>query len=513
MIETAQIKKLTSFAEGSALRLREIWKPVWNFLTFSLADNLIMPQKNISIAIEKGSLSAAYGSRFLSHITIKGVREYFFEKGKFPQPKDLVSSLEISINEFRAKNTDITLSIPKAWTIIKTAEFPSTVKENIQDVVSYELDRLTPLMPEEAFFDFNVLNDDSKRLSLIIMAVKADTIMPYINALNEIGLKINRIIVSLSGLTALCHYMDKKADTVFIEIDEKEYEGALSINGSVTHVISGDLISVDEKTKSDIVTKEIKTLTDIAKNQGITPQIAALFKDKNPILQESLKSKITSPFIIIGETDLGIKFPTIPKDMHYSAVGSVIQSLQTKGKGLNLLNKGRTEKQKTPFVLTIILMLAIMVMSFVYLSAPLKIEEKRLKEISRQIALNKDEVRKIEVMNKEADALVSEIAGINNFKENNPLALNILKELTSILPKKTWLTRVRITRAQNVFGVVIEGYTDSATGLLPKLEASKYFTKVEFATPTFRDTKMNSDRFTIRMEIEGFANNTGNIKP
>jgi len=51
--------------------------------------------------------------------------------------------------------------------------------------------------------------------------------------------------------------------------------------------------------------------------------------------------------------------------------------------------------------------------------------------------------------------------------------------------------------------VVIEGYSASATGLLPKLETSRYFEKAEFASPTFRDARMNADRFNIKMEIEG----------
>jgi hypothetical protein len=35
------------------------------------------------------------------------------------------------------------------------------------------------------------------------------------------------------------------------------------------------------------------------------------------------------------------------------------------------------------------------------------------------------------------------------------------------------------------------------------LEASKFFQKVEFASPTFRDARLNTDRFQIKMELEG----------
>ncbi len=134
-----------------------------------------------------------------------------------------------------------------------------------------------------------------------------------------------------------------------------------------------------------------------------------------------------------------------------------------------------------------------------YLISPAKIEEKRLLEIDRQITLRKEEVRKVEALKKEMESLDKEIATINDFKGNRQMALNILKELTTILPKNAWLSRVRVTQTT----IELEGYASSATGLLPKLEASPFFKKAEFASPTFRDTRMNADRFNIKMEIEG----------
>jgi general secretion pathway protein L len=143
-----------------------------------------------------------------------------------------------------------------------------------------------------------------------------------------------------------------------------------------------------------------------------------------------------------------------------------------------------------------------------YIIAPLKIEEKRVIEIDRQIALRKDEIKKIVALKKEIEAVKTELSAISDFKQGKPMALNILKELTAILPKNTWLSRVRITETT----VELEGYSASATGILSKLEASSYFKKVEFASPTFRDARMNADRFNIKMEIEGFTKETQVIK-
>ncbi len=189
----------------------------------------------------------------------------------------------------------------------------------------------------------------------------------------------------------------------------------------------------------------------------------------------------------------------------FAAIGGVLESLWPKAHGLDLLKKGYRSIPKYPKTLTLVLILSIMVIWAFYLIAPLKVEEKRLQEIDRQIMLRKEDVRKVETLKKELEALNNEISTINNFKENRPMALNIIRELTAILPKSAWLTRVRITGST----VNIEGYAASATGLLPKLEASSYFKKAEFASPTYRDTRMNADRFNIKVEIEGIKKDEG----
>jgi general secretion pathway protein L len=131
--------------------------------------------------------------------------------------------------------------------------------------------------------------------------------------------------------------------------------------------------------------------------------------------------------------------------------------------------------------------------------SPIQIEEKRIAGIDREISARKDEVKKIEALKKDLEGVEKEVSTIRDFKANRPVVLNLMKEMTRALPKNTWLSRMRVTEST----VEIEGYASSATDILPKLEASPFFKKVEFASPTFRDTRLNSDRFIIKMEIEG----------
>jgi len=175
--------------------------------------------------------------------------------------------------------------------------------------------------------------------------------------------------------------------------------------------------------------------------------------------------------------------------------------LGTGPRGFNLLEKGVHPPVRTPWALTIILLAALAALGLFSLVASIQIETKRVAAVEQEIALREKEVRQIEAMKKEIAALEQETNAIDQFKTARPMTINLLKELTQILPRDTWLNRVHITDA----AINIEGYSASAAGLLPKLESSRYFQKVEFASPTFRDARQNADRFVIKMEIEGLA--------
>jgi Tfp pilus assembly protein PilN len=499
MTATVALKKLVSLASDSAIKLKSIGQPLWKILTFSPADDRISPKKVICVSIEKGGLSVVLGSRFFSRIKIKGFRRYSIEEDRYPQPEGLASSVALAMNNLGATRADVTLSIPKAWTIMKTAEFPSTVKENLSSALSYELDRLTPFNADEALYDFRILREDQGKLTLLVMAAKSDLIKPYLDALGERGINVSRVTVNLSGTSTFCHYIDKRADFIVVEVNNNEYEGALLLDGSIASAFTGSFSAGDETSMVDTILTDIKPLVDVLEKQGKSPQVILITKDKSPAFKEMLKTRINLPVKIPDETNIGFRLPRPQKEVSYATIGGVLDSLWTKAKGLNLLQKGLREKQKTPFALTTVLILIILALCALYMVAPLRIENKRLKEIDQQITLRKEDVKKVEALKKERDTLSEEVSTIDNFKGNKPMVLSILKELTTILPQTTWLTRVRVSETT----VNIEGYAESATGLLSKLEASKYFRKAEFASPTFRDTRQNADRFIIKMEKEG----------
>lgn len=270
---SAVITKVTTFASTSSSFLKRIWNPLWKVLSFSLADDAISPAKVLSASLDKGTLSVVYGSRLLSRITVKGVREYSSEEGKYPQPEVFASSLSLAVNDLGVSKAEVSLSVPKAWAVIKVAEFPVTVKENLSNVVSYELDRLTPFSSEDAYYDFKILGEHDGKLIISVTAAKADFVRPYIDALREKGIPVSRVTVNLSCMETLSRYADKKTDSVFVEIKKDGYESALFLGGSITGASAGNFTTEDENLKAEMIMTEISTLSDTVIRYGKHPRL------------------------------------------------------------------------------------------------------------------------------------------------------------------------------------------------------------------------------------------------
>lgn len=504
MAELKGFKEIQTFSVSLISGISKAGWLLWKILTFSFSDINAFWKNNICVSISIGSFSIAYGSIFLSRIRIKDVKVFPFENSRYPEPESFAANVLSSMHELKANKTDLTLSIPKEWVIIQSAEFPLAVKSDISNAVLYELDRLTPICPENALYDFKILKEENGKIYILLFVAKKDPVNRYIEVLKAKDIHVNRVTINLAGISSLLSYMDKKCpDTIFVEINKNGYEGGLIADGSVISGFTGSIGQKDNQEYADDIVKEIDMLIDYHNCRKTPLRLIADLKDKIVMIPDQ---KLSIPVLNLSQMDINLKH-TIKsradiKNLPFMSIGGMLESLWLKNSKPDLLCKGVHKESKLVFAPTVILFVLIIIMGILSYVMPFKIEKQRVFEIDRQIMQIKDEVAKVEKLKKEVDLLASEIAAINNFKQSNHMRLLIVKELTSIIPQNAWLTRLKI----NGSTAEIEGYADTATEILPKLEASAYFNKAEFASATRRNLKTNADRFLIKMEINGIEN-------
>ncbi len=496
MINRIHIEKLQNIIADSKTKAISLWEPFWEKLTYNLAEGILSPLKVLSVSMEKGGLAIVYGSRFISKIKIRGSRYYSVEEGRYLQPERFAKTVSLAIDELKAKKTEVSFSIPREWVVVRTVELPSTVKENLTSVISYELDRLTPLSADEALYDFKIIGEKEGRLIIMIWAMRLNLVSPYIDALRKEAIIVKNVTVGLSNLSNLTQYMTKDPTQIFLAHNRYGYQGGLVFNGNLFATIGGFFNGEGKFSKNEKVITDVHTLLEKAKELGIEPKLFIYPEGREQIV---LEDNFKVPAQIMNNSELKEKFYTDQADARFGATGGMLESLWSKATPVNLLNKGIQITKKTPITITIILLIIIAGLIAIYMMVPLQRAEKTLQEIEKQISVRKEEVRKVELLKKEIDGLSNDVETIKGFKDSKPMTLFLFKELTNILPKTVWLTRIRITDTN----ADIEGYANSATEIISKLEASNQFKKVEFASPTIRDTRLNSDRFVIKMELEG----------
>ncbi|MDA8388850.1 MAG: PilN domain-containing protein [Nitrospiraceae bacterium] len=163
----------------------------------------------------------------------------------------------------------------------------------------------------------------------------------------------------------------------------------------------------------------------------------------------------------------------------------------------NLLNNGRRESARAPVAATALL-IALLFGAWGYgATRPTGIETEKVAALNRRLTSEKRKVSGVEFIARQIGMLNGEISTIKDFDLGRPAALRTLKELTALIPKSAWLTGLKFTEDS----VQIEGYASSAAGLIPRLEKSGYFKKVEFASATTRDAQTESDHFIIKMSL------------
>lgn len=469
---------------------------LWKTLSFSLANERIAPGHCLSIHIDSGGVSVAYGVRFLSRLKIRGTRRYRIEEGKYPPPEVFASKVHLASNELQARQADVTLIVPKAWTIMRTADFPLVAKENLANVVGYELDRLTPLSPENAYYDYQVMGEEEGRLKIILAALKVETLAPYLHSLKHKGIMAKRVIVSLSALGAICQSIQEEETLAFLNIRPEGYEGGLMNRGQLIAPLAGSFPSDGEGGKSRLVAAGINPLLAPSKKGGKRPAVFVI--DDKGQSSPQLAASIHAQVRYLGKNDFPLPHYGGDEMIPYAALGGVLEALRPGCKGLNLLDKGTHKTSRTPVAMTIILIVTLAALGIFSLAASPQMEEGKVAAIERNIAARSKEVKKIESLQKKVAALEKDIIAIRRFKTARPMAMDLFREFTLVLPANTWLARVNMTDAN----IELHGYASSATDILPRLEASRYFNKVEFASPTYRDVRMNADRFAIKMEIE-----------
>jgi general secretion pathway protein L len=128
---------------------------------------------------------------------------------------------------------------------------------------------------------------------------------------------------------------------------------------------------------------------------------------------------------------------------------------------------------------------------------PLQQREAVAAELAQRVSEQRKRADATQRLAAEIDQLTRQSRFLVNRRAQRPLAVDILAELTRVVPDDTWIFRLRTTGRE----VQVFGYSTAATALIGLIEQSPLFEDSQFRAPLTRDPRTEAERFHIGFRV------------
>lgn len=385
------------------------------------------------------------------------------------------------IDSTKLSKAKMAIVLAREISIARVIEIPAPDIDAIDGIIRFEIEKHLPVPISNICYGYRVIEKTGNIYSVLIGAGLKKKIDEISDILASVGIKPSYIFFWQDALlNSLDHFGEFKKNNklVFLKGNSHEitmdafsrnlpvYSKRVELNGSQdksVHVVYKELANMAAYMSEKIENLVFNFLLDSPEAISIIP--------------EELKSRI-NVLDMKGRLESSC----------WPAFGGALSCAGLGIGGINLLpsaNRGADNYLKSAFFSGLILLLLILVgISYV---AKDKIT---LSGLDRSLS----EIKELKDSNDKNAQTNSKIAALESFSETSSTrVLNVLKELTEIMPDDTWLTFFEYKDGS----VIFEGLSGNASTLLIKLDNSKLMDDFEFVSPVTR-VSVGQERFRIK---------------
>ena len=411
------------------------------------------------------------------------------------------------LSKYHLHKDKTSISVPREKAVVRFITLPMATKENLRKVLEYEISKYTPFEKEEVYFDYQILKEEKEWLHLYAVFMRKTEVDPYLSLLKKIGIEpISIQIPSVGALNLFYYHEGEKGNeiSVLIEVAEPFVEMNL-LRGREWQESFHLRIPEKEKGTKILNTFRRSGLKEDAFSKSsffvhgldLDDNLLVNLKEDQPIKGVSL------PPLNRIEVEKE-RLPVFQKN--YASIGLPLKGLIKPPVDLNLLPfEMRKKVREIGKPLSTLFALLALLLGLTWGVGVYQRYSKELATVNAEIKKRKPAVEAVEKLQKQKEDLGKEIFELRKIKMEETSKIDILRELTQILPDTVWIWNFKYNGKE----IEINGFADSASDLIPLLDKSPLFEKVEFLAPVTKERVMRPDgdkekeRFRIKVRIEG----------
>jgi len=436
-----------------------------------------------------------------------GIHSLLPENQKEERESQVIGLINSFISKHYLGKERVSISIPREKVVVRFIKLPIATKENLRKVLEYEIPKYTPFEKQEVYFDHQILREEKEWLHLFAVFVKKQEVENYLTLLKKGGIQPTSIQIPSTGALNLFSYNNGATEdkiSVLLDVTEPFFEMNLIQGREWKESFHLPLPSENKEStmrntfqrsglKGDPSSKSTFFVYGLSTDESIFNTL----RETDP-LQE-----VSPPPLHHIRSEEGVSIPT----KIYPSIGIPLKGLIRPWIDLNLLPEEMRKKvrQIGKFLLIIFTSLALL-LSLTWGMGIFIRYRNELDAVNAEIKKRKPGLEAIESLQKQKEKMGKEISDLESIKSGEISKIEILEELTKILPETVWIWSLKYTGKE----IELSGFADSASDLIPLLDKSSLFEKVEFMAPVTKERAFRpgfdreKERFKIKMRTESW---------
>jgi Tfp pilus assembly PilM family ATPase/Tfp pilus assembly protein PilN len=419
-----------------------------------------------------------------------------------------MASLEIQ-NFFRRNHirTDqVRVGIPRREAMVRLISLPEAARENLHQVMQYEIDRYLPFGVDELFFDHHVMGPGRRprTIRVMLVAVRKDRVEWYMKVLDKAHVRPAAIEISSTALVNASAHSTGDESKPFILVDVGD--SGIEVNAVAgRNLVFSRFAACPDHGISGCVQEELdKALAqlqeEMQKPVPLPSPVVFSGKDSLEEIIQGLNGRTEFNFILASPPGkfLSSKGEVRRPFQLAAAVGLARGGLYRTPLSINLLPRSAEgQAARLSKRLTKVLIVLAVLAGLLWQGGRLVSQRLELQRIGKDIEQLKPSAEATFQLRQKAEKIGHQIQVLTHEVNKKQGSLTILRELTNLVPTSAWLSQFDYDEKK----LVITGYAESASGLIPVLEASPLLEKVKFSAPINMDPYVHKERFQIESEM------------
>jgi Tfp pilus assembly protein PilN len=399
----------------------------------------------------------------------------------------------------------VVLGIPRKDIVLRYLDLPSEVIDNLKQVIQYQVQSFEPTEEDKFYYDYLSLKNDAalKKLTILLAMVKKTLLDEHIQLMREFGIRPEVVIASSMGLANI--FLQNRNDVndktfILADLGSSGIELLALRNGAFAY--SRETGKESDQSWKDLVLREVdEAASKLRLGPDGTLEKIVLSGESSESALEEIKAGI--PECELLKDSVGFTIPEENKAYFQEAastLGLAFTGMMRRAPiRMNLLPKElRIRHSIWAYVPAAIFGLACIALLSGLLSHRTYQLRAYANDLDREFNNNKSMVQQVQSLTAQEKTMATKIESIELIVGKRDMNLEVLRELTNILPLDTYLSNY----ANRDGSIQMIGMGNSASDLIRKLEDSPFLKDVVTSGVIIKDAQSGKERFTINAKLE-----------